>query len=72
MKKVIRIYEVNPKTHKEESISEPEKIIAAISKPTGTVDLDYFENGSVKMGTSDDLAGETVLVGEIEIEIPKP
>ena len=49
---------------------EPEEIMKVLSKPKTAVELDYDEGQNVRMGNSADLIGETVRVGEFELEIP--
>lgn len=52
-------------------VKDPEEIVKAVSKPTTVVELDIAdEKGHVKMSDTDELAGETVKVGEFEIQIP--
>jgi hypothetical protein len=68
MKQIIRIYE-GPK---EVCIKDPEQIVKKLSKPVENFQLDYFENKRTFMGTSRELIGETVLIGEtFEIVIPQ-
>lgn len=72
MKEIVRIYVKDPKTGRERGEMDPEKIVAALSKPTEDIELDY-DNGSglnVRMGTSTELIGEKVKIGDMEIEIP--
>jgi hypothetical protein len=46
-------------------------MITLLSKPQEDIDLDYHDSrGHAKVATSRDLIGETVQVGEVEIEIP--
>lgn len=68
MKKIIRIYE-GPK---EVCIKDPEQIVKKLSKPAEDYQLDYFENERTIMGTSRELIGETVAIGDtFEIAIPQ-
>jgi len=71
MKEIVRIYVKDPKTGRERGEMDPEKIVAALSKPTEDIELDYDGSGrNVRMGTSKELVGEKVKVGDMEIEIP--
>ena len=72
MKEIVRIYVKDPKTGRERGEMDPEKIVAALSKPTEDIELDYDDGSgrNVRMGTSKELAGEKVKVGDMEIEIP--
>lgn len=70
MKTIVRVYVNDPKTGKEKGVMEPEEIMKVLSKPKTAVELDYDEGQNVRMGNSADLIGETVKVGEFELEIP--
>jgi hypothetical protein len=70
MKTIVRVYVNDPKTGKEKGVMEPEEIMKVLSKPKTAVELDYDEGQNVRMGNSADLIGETVRVGEFELEIP--
>ena len=70
MKKIVRVYVIDPKTKRERGVMEPEAIMKVLSKPTGPVELDYDEGQNVRMGNSSELIGETVKIGEFELEIP--
>jgi len=72
MKEIVRIYVKDPKTGRERGEMDPEKIVAALSKPTEDIELDYDDGSgrNVRMGTSMELVGEKVKVGDMEIEIP--
>jgi hypothetical protein len=72
MKEIVRIYVKDPKTGRERGEMDPEKIVAALSKPTEDIELDYDDGSrrNVRMGTSKELVGEKVKVGDMEIEIP--
>lgn len=72
MKTIVRVYLKDPKTGREMGEMEPDKIVAALAKPTEDIELDYDDGSgrNVKMGTSRELVGEKVRVGEMEIEIP--
>jgi hypothetical protein len=72
MKNVLRAYTINPKSGIEECTREPEQIVKILSNIVKAVDLDWAnERGHVIMGTSADLIGETVKIGEYEIPIGK-
>lgn len=70
MKTIVRVYVNDPKTGKEKGVMEPEEIMKVLSKPKGPIELDYDEGQNVRMSNSVDLIGETVKVGEFELEIP--
>lgn len=71
MKEIVRIYVKDPKTGRERGEMDPDKIVAALSKPTEDIELDYDDGSgrNVRMGTSKELVGEKVKVGDMEIEI---
>lgn len=65
MKKILRLY-IGPDCIKDEA-----KIIDKILAVTESIDLDYaLKSGKVKMGSSQELAGEKVLIGDQEVEVP--
>jgi hypothetical protein len=69
MKEIVRLY-LYP-DGKEVCIKDPEEMIKLLSGPTEDIDLDYHDaRGFAKVSTSQELIGETVRVGEVEIEIP--
>jgi len=70
MKTIVRVYVKDPKTGAEKGVMEPEEIMKVLSKTKEAVELDYDEGQNVRMGNSADLIGETVRVGEYELEIP--
>jgi len=70
MKEIVRLHMFDPKLKREVGIMDPEEIVKRLSKPTEDIELDYDEGTNVKMGTSRELIGETVRVGEIEFKIP--
>ena len=46
-------------------------MIKILSAPTEDIDLDYHdERGFAKIATSRDLIGQTVIIGDSELEIP--
>lgn len=61
---------IDPKTGREKGEMDPDKIVAALSKPDEDMELDYNIGHNVKMGTSKELIGQTVRVGEMELEVP--
>lgn len=71
MKQIVRVYVKDQKTGREKGEMDPDKIVAALSKPTEDLELDYDIGNNVKMGTSRELIGEKVKVGDMEIEIPE-
>jgi hypothetical protein len=70
MKRILRIYLYL--NGKEQCISDPVEIAKHLSTATESIDLDWADSrGHAKIATSADLAGETVKVGEQEVEIPQ-
>lgn len=70
MKEILRIY--RHLDGKEVCVQGPAEMIELLGRPTENLDLDYRDaRGHAKMATSQDLIGQRVLVGEIEIEIPE-
>lgn len=55
----------------EKCIKKPEEIIQLLSNPVKEIDLDYDNGNSVQMGTSKDLIGQPVKVGEYDILVPE-
>lgn len=70
MKQIVRLHVYDPKLKREVGIMDPEEIAKRLNKPTEDIELDYDEGNNVRMGTSRELIGETVKVGEVEMEIP--
>ena len=69
MKEIVRLYIVLE--GKDVCIKDPAEMITLLSKPQEDIDLDYHDSrGHAKVATSRDLIGETVRVGEVEVEIP--
>jgi hypothetical protein len=67
MKEILRLYiEVKGQ---ETCIKEPKEILKLLSKPKLDIDLDFDHGGRVKMGSSRDFIGQTVKVGDHELEI---
>ena len=71
MKKIVRLYVFDPKLKREVGINDPAEIVKRLGNLKEDTELDYFEGGSTKMGTSRELIGETVRVEDMEFEIPK-
>jgi hypothetical protein len=71
MKKIMRVYVPDQKTGVEKSITEPDEIAKILSKPKADLDLDYDVGQNFKMGTSKELIGQTVIVGDLEMVIPE-
>jgi hypothetical protein len=70
MKTIVRVYTYP--NGKEVCHSEVNKIIELLSKPAEELDLDYLkENGHAKIGTSRDLMGEEVKIGDTTLTIPQ-
>lgn len=69
MKEIVRLYVYT--AGKETCINDPAKMVKLLSDPLEEIDLDYHDaRGHAKAATSKDLIGETVKVGDEEIEIP--
>jgi hypothetical protein len=69
MTEILRIYPIVK--GQETCIKDPKEILKHLSKTKVEVDLDFNQGGRVKMGTSRDLIGQLVKVGENEFEIPE-
>jgi hypothetical protein len=68
MKKIVRLYFYHD--GKETCVKDPLEMVRLLSDPREEIDLDYHDHrGHAKAASSRDLIGETVKVGEIEIEI---
>lgn len=68
MKEILRLYiEVKGQ---ETCIKDPKEMVKHLSKPKLDIDLDFEYGGRVKMGSSRDFIGQTVKVGDRELEIP--
>ena len=69
MKKIVRLYFYHD--GKETCVKDPLEMARLLSDPQADIDLDYHDHrGHAKAASSRDLIGETVTVGEVEIEIP--
>lgn len=69
MKKIVRLHVFDRKLGREVGINDSNDIIKRLNKVKEDTELDYLEGGSVKMGTSRELIGETVMIGEDTLEI---
>lgn len=70
MIQILRLYPIVD--GKETCVREPKEIAKILAKPTEEIDLDYERAGRVKMGSSREFIGETVIIGDdIEIQIPE-
>jgi len=68
MKEIVRLYFYTD--GKETCVKDPLEMARLLSDPQADIDLDYHDHrGHAKAASSRDLIGETVKVGEIEIEI---
>ena len=68
MKEIVRLYLYAD--GKEKCIKDPAEMVKLLSDPREEIDLDYHDaRGFAKVATSKDLIGETVKVGEVEINI---
>lgn len=68
MKEILRLYiEVKGQ---EACIKDPKEMVKHLSKPKIDIDLDFEYGGRVKMGSSRDFIGQTVKIGDHELEIP--
>lgn len=72
-KKIVRLHLIDKVTNKEFSVTDSDKIIRILSKPVEDIELDYDVGENVKMGTSRELIGERVQIGDegFEMEIPE-
>ena len=68
MKAILRLY-IETKGQ-ETCIKDPKEMIKILSKSKADIDLDFEYGGRVKMGSSRDFIGQTVKVGDHELEIP--
>ena len=68
MKEILRLY-VEVKGQ-ETCIKDPKEMVKHLSKPKLDIDLDFEYGGRVKMGSSRDFIGQTVKIGDHELEIP--
>lgn len=68
MKEILRLY-VEVKGQ-DVCIKDPKEMIKILSKPKVDIDLDFEYDGRAKMGSSRDFIGQTVKVGDHELEIP--
>lgn len=70
MVKIIRLYPIVD--GQETCVRDAKEIAKILAKPTEELDLDFEQGGKVKMGSSLDFVGETVLIGDdLELEIPE-
>ena len=67
MTEILRIYPIVK--GQETCIKDPKEMIKILSKPKVDIDLDFEYGGRVKMGSSRDFIGQTVKVGDHELEI---
>ena len=69
MKTIVRLY--LQQGDKEVCVKDEPGMIKILSAPTEDIDLDYHdERGFAKIATSRDLIGQTVIIGDSELEIP--
>ena len=69
MKEIVRLYITVNGTEK--CIQDEAQIVSILTSATEAIDLDWHDpRGHAHMGTSAQFAGQTVKVGEQEIEIP--
>lgn len=71
MKTIVRIYAFDKKLKRDVAITDENEIVEALSNPVLAIDLDYNTGSNVKMGTSQELIGEVVKVGDMEVRIPE-
>lgn len=70
MVRIIRLYPIVE--GQETCVREPQEIVRILSNPGEDIDLDYERAGRVKMGSSREFIGHTVLIGDdLELEIPE-
>lgn len=70
MKRIVRIYQIDEASKTEFAITNSEEIVKILSNLKDEADLDYDIGHNVQMGTSKELIGETVKIGEFEIQVP--
>jgi hypothetical protein len=69
MKTIVRLY--LQEGGKEVCVKEEREMIKILANPTEDIDLDYHDaRGFAKIATSRDLIGQTVKIGDSELEIP--
>jgi len=70
MNEIVRLYLEQNGT--ETCIKDPAEMARILSDPQVDIDLDYHDHrGHAKAASSRDLIGQTVKIGEEEIEIPQ-
>ena len=70
MNEIVRLYLEQNGT--ETCIKDPAEMIRLLSSATDDIDLDYHDQrGHDKAGSSRDLIGKTVKIGDHELEIPQ-
>ena len=69
MKTIVRLY--IQEGGKEVCVKDEKSMIKILANPTADIDLDYHDaRGFAKIATSRDLIGQTVKIGDSELEIP--
>ena len=69
MKQIVRLY--LQQEGKEVCVKDEKEMIKILSNPKEEIDLDYHDaRGFAKIATSKDLIGQTVIIGDSELEIP--
>lgn len=69
MNEIVRIYITEG--GQEKCIQDPTQMSKVLLTATEPIDLDWHdERGHARMGTSTQFSGQTVKVGDLEIEIP--
>jgi hypothetical protein len=70
MNEIVRLY--LEQNGKEICIKDPAEMARLLSSVTEEIDLDYHDpRGHAKAGSSRDLIGKTVKIGDHELEIPQ-
>jgi hypothetical protein len=70
MNEIVRLYFYTD--GKETCVKDPHEMVRLLSDPQEEIDLDYHDaRGHAKAATSKDLIGQTVKIGEEEVQIPE-
>ena len=67
MKSIIRVYQTVG--GKEQCIQDPDQILKIISGAKEDIDLDWIQGKQCKISSSRELIGETVKIGDSQIDV---
>lgn len=67
MKSIIRVYQIVD--GKEQCTQDPDQILKIVSSAKEDIDLDWIQGKQCKISSSRELIGETVKIGDTQIEI---